>query len=58
VTLGPTGEDDNVTFAGQSTGSVYAAAMVNVTSAQVTGDYFFHFFDGPIGGNIFRQGFS
>lgn len=54
VTLGTSGEDDNVTFAPQTTGSVYAAAMVNVSSAQVNGDYFFHFFDGAIGTNIFR----
>jgi len=54
VSLGTSGEDDNATFPAQSSGAVYAAAMVNVTSAQVTGDYFMHLFDGPIGTNIFR----
>lgn len=54
VTLTTTGEDDNVTFAGQSSGSVYAAAMVNVASAQLTGDYFLHLFDGAVGTNAFR----
>jgi hypothetical protein len=55
--LGPlatSGEDNNHGFAGQTTGSVYAAFLINVASTQTTGDYLFHFFDGPIGGNIFR----
>src|SRR5213078_1511975 len=49
--LGPTatsGEDDNHPFTAVTTGSVYAAFLVNVVSAQTTGDYFFHFFDGAI----------
>jgi hypothetical protein len=55
--LGPTatsGEDNNHTFAGQNSGAVYAAFMINVASSQTTGDYLFHYFDGAIGGNIFR----
>jgi len=28
--------------------------MINTASTQATGDYLFHFFDGPIAGNIFR----
>ena len=55
--LGPlatTGEDNNHGFTGQAAGAVYAAVMVNVTSSQTTGDYLFHYFDGPIAGNIFR----
>jgi len=55
--LGPlatSGEDNNHPFAGQTSGSVYAAFMINVASTQATGDYLFHFFDGPIAGNIFR----
>jgi len=54
--LGPlatSGEDDSHTFTGQSSGSVYAAAMVNVASAQAAGDYLFHLFDGAIGGGAF-----
>ncbi|HTM57855.1 MAG TPA: hypothetical protein VL123_05510 [Candidatus Udaeobacter sp.] len=55
--LGPlatSGEDNNHTFPGQTTGAVYTALMVNVASSQTTGDYFFHYFDGAISGNIFR----
>jgi len=53
--LGPiatSGEDNNHTFAGVSSGTVYAAVMVNVASAQA-GDYLFHLFDGAITGNNF-----
>jgi uncharacterized repeat protein (TIGR01451 family) len=38
-----TGEDDNRTFASQSSGTLYYAALVNLSSAQNTGDYFLHF---------------
>jgi hypothetical protein len=51
--LAPNGEDDNHTFTGQSSGSVYAGLMTNVSAASVAGDYFFHFFDGLITGNNF-----
>src|SRR5438093_1556380 len=43
--LGPTatsGEDDNHPFTAVTSGSFYAAFLVNVVSAQATGDYFFH----------------
>jgi hypothetical protein len=53
-TTATSGEDDNHSFTGQTSGNVYAAFMVNVVSSQTTGDYFFHFFDGLITGNIFR----
>ena len=43
VTLALSGEDVNHTFAAQTSGSVYASCLVNVTSATTTGDYFFHF---------------
>jgi len=43
VTLTTSGEDDNKSFTTQSSGSVYAAFIVNITSATTTGDYFFHF---------------
>jgi hypothetical protein len=41
VTLSGAGEDDFRTFAQQTNGSVYAAFLVNVTSASTGGDYFF-----------------
>ncbi len=40
-------QDNNYAFAAQTTGSIYAALLINVTSATVTGDYFFHFFKAP-----------
>ncbi len=45
------GEDDNRTFAIQSSGSVYAAFMVRVSEAAVDpiGGYFFHLGPDPIG---------
>ena len=43
VTLSGDGEDDNHPFTTTSSGSVYASAMIKVTSANSTGDYFFHF---------------
>src|SRR5204862_2804835 len=55
--LGPiatSGEDNNHTFTGQSSGAVYTALMVNVASSQAGGDYFFHYFDGLVTANVFR----
>ncbi len=43
VTVVASGEDDNKTFTSQTTGSVYASCLVNITTASLTGDYFFHF---------------
>jgi predicted extracellular nuclease len=43
ATFMTTGEDDNRTFASQSSGSLYFAALVNLSSAQTAGDYFMHF---------------
>ena len=42
VALGSTGQDINNAFTNQKTGFVYAAALVNITTAG-TGDYFIHF---------------
>ena len=42
VTLTTSGEDVNRTFAPQTSGTVYASFLVNVTSANTAGDYFFH----------------
>ena len=47
------GEDNNHTFPGQAAGTVYMAALVNVSSTQASGDYFLHMFDGAIAGNGF-----
>jgi uncharacterized repeat protein (TIGR01451 family) len=43
ATFFASGEDVNRTFASQSTGPMYFAAMVNLTSATTGGDYFLHF---------------
>lgn len=53
--IATSGEDNNNTFTGQSSGAVYAALMINVATSQTAGDYLFHTFDGAIGGNIFRS---
>lgn len=42
VSLTTSGEDDNKSFTAVTSGTVYAAAMINVSAAQATGDYFFH----------------
>ena len=59
VALATSGEDDNRTFAVQSTGTVYAAFMVNASEASVTspGGYFFHLGPDPVGSTFQRQGF-
>jgi hypothetical protein len=59
VSLGPTGEDLNHSFASQTTGAVYAGLLVNVSAAQTAGDYFFHLNNLPTGtinaGRVFVQ---
>jgi hypothetical protein len=42
ITLTSSGEDVNKQFTGQTSGSVYAGLLVNITSVATTGDYFFH----------------
>ncbi len=43
VTGGPTSRmDENIVYAEQDSGAVYAAFMVNVDTAGTTEDYFFH----------------
>jgi len=39
ASVGTTGEDVTKTFTAISSGSIYAAAMINVTSSQISGDY-------------------
>ena len=54
--LGPlatSGEDNNHTYTGVTSGSIYAAVMINVATAAATGDYLFHLFDGAIASNNF-----
>lgn len=54
ISMTTSGEDDDKSFPLQNSGSVYAAAMINVTAAQTTGDYCLHLNDGPITGNLFK----
>ena len=49
VYLDTTGQDANHTFAPQTEGSVYAAVLINVDSAQAAGDYFMHFGQAEMG---------
>jgi hypothetical protein len=42
VSLATSGQDVNKSFASQTTGTIYASFLVNVTSATTTGDYFFN----------------
>jgi len=42
VTMNTNGEDVNRALNGVTMGSVYASFMVNISSAQTAGDYFFH----------------
>jgi len=51
VALTTSGEDDNRTFPSQSSGSVYAAFLVNASDAAVDpiGGYFFHLGPDPVG---------
>ena len=49
VSLVTSGQDDNKTFATQTTGNVYASCLVNISTATATGDYFFHLGQAIIG---------
>lgn len=47
ASLTTSGEDVNRPLAGTiNSGSVYASALINVSASQVTGDYFFHLYQG------------
>lgn len=58
-TTGTSGEDVSRTFTAQTTGSVYASLLANLTSAHANGDYFFHLAASPVSsdfkGRIFAQ---
>ena len=49
VTLATSGQDVNHTFTSQTSGTIYASCLINVTSATLTGDYFFHLGASTIG---------
>jgi hypothetical protein len=49
VSLTTSGEDDNRVFPSQTSGTVYMSALVNVSAASTTGDYFIHFAQNPVG---------
>jgi len=54
VTMAATGEDVNRTFTAQTSGTLFASFLVNVTSASLSGDYFFHLGQTVIGTTIYR----
>lgn len=57
--IGTTGEDVNRLFTPQTMGSVYASLLVNLSTVNVAGDYFFHLGPDPLGtdfkGRVFAQ---
>ena len=46
VTLATSGEDVSKSFTGVSSGNVFTSLLINVTSAQTGGDYFYALYDG------------
>ncbi|PKN72667.1 MAG: hypothetical protein CVU50_05880 [Candidatus Cloacimonetes bacterium HGW-Cloacimonetes-3] len=58
-TTGTSGEDVNRLFTAQTSGSVYASVLVNISAAALAGDYFFHLGANPLGsdykGRVFAQ---
>ncbi|HNT25953.1 MAG TPA: hypothetical protein PKM21_16405, partial [Anaerolineales bacterium] len=51
------GDDENRSFVAQSSGNIYLAALINLTSAQTSGDYFLHLKDSGTGfrGRIYAK---
>jgi hypothetical protein len=49
ITLTTSGEDLNKSFSAITTGNIYFSALVNLSAAQATGDYFLHIGDLPAG---------
>ena len=43
TSLTTSGEDDNTGFTAQTTGSLYASFLIQVSAANTAGDYFLHF---------------
>ncbi len=59
ISLTTTGEDLNKSFpAAITTGTIYFSALVNLSAAQATGDYFFHIGDLPAGTSYFARVFA
>ncbi|MDW7988455.1 MAG: hypothetical protein RMJ65_07135, partial [candidate division WOR-3 bacterium] len=48
-----TGEDVNRTYTSQTSGTIYAAFMVNIDAATAGGDYFFHLSTNPLSTTYF-----
>lgn len=55
ITLMNNGEDLNKSFTAVTSGTLYFSALVNVTAAQATGDYFLHLGDVPTGTTFFGR---
>jgi len=49
ISLNSTSEDDNRTISPQTSGTIYASFLVNVSATNTTGDYFFHLGQTTIG---------
>lgn len=59
ISIGNTGEDLNKSFpAAISTGIIYFSALVNISAAQATGDYFLHIADAATGTAFFARTFA
>lgn len=54
ATMATSGEDINRTFSAQALGNVYSSLLINVTSAQTTGDYFYHLSSSPLNTQHYR----
>jgi hypothetical protein len=48
VSMATSGQDVNKTFAATTAGTIYVSCIINVTSATLTGDYFFHLGASPM----------
>ena len=55
ITLMNNGEDLNKSFTAVTSGSLYFSALINITAAQATGDYFLHVGDAPTGTTYFGR---
>lgn len=54
ATMATSGEDINRTFSAQALGNVYSSLLINVSSAQTTGDYFYHLSSSPLNTQHYR----
>ncbi|MDR1584884.1 MAG: T9SS type A sorting domain-containing protein [Prevotellaceae bacterium] len=58
ISLTTSGEDLNKSFDAITSGSIYFSALVNLSAAQATGDYFLHIADAPTGSTFFGRTFA